>query len=131
VGAGDGWDEDEESPESECSPEVPDDSPGSGDRIGSGDSLGSGRFEAAGDASCPGARAGAAGGAAFRTSGVADVAGGVGLEWLMVTTRSVHTAGFGLPVAAYALIAAMPIRARPSATGAGRQASAGRRVGDR
>ena len=46
---------------------------------------------------------------------------------MTVTTRCVHTTGFGLPVATNPLRARMPATAAESATGANRS---GRRMGD-
>jgi len=44
---------------------------------------------------------------------------------MTVSTRFVQTAGFGLPVAANAVRARMPVNAMASATGASRQARMG------
>jgi hypothetical protein len=57
-----------------------------------------------------------------------SVSSGAGLgsvELITVSTRFVHTAGLGLPVAAYAVSATMPVKAMASASGASLHARIG------
>ena len=99
-------------------------SPGSGDSC-SGELVGSARSVGSAVGSC----VGAATGAACCWAGVGDSSGeGLGLGGLItVWTLFVHTAGFGLPVAAKAVSATIPVQAIASAIGASRNARAGAR----